>query len=603
MNHSDPFQNIFPFILQKVAQEVGDFIGQVLKIQDENIVQGNFEDIFSPSPQKSLLVTFNLKESPEESAYLLVPLNMAIDFGAKLVMLPENETVAYKKQEKLDGELLDAFSEIVNIISGSINSTCQEYISKKKLHFIKGNLDFISSNNNSFALPRGKVTLISGLFDFKDKETGFFNFFFPHFLLVPHKQGYETDTTRKDGSFIDNQEPPLNETENINIQKNSKKETMVNLNTVRDGVIDDSPAVGKILDQNVIKKSLLESIAHAQGELGALLGVSLEFIEQNTEHLSKNELLSNTKEKQVLTKFLISGDKEGEGYILFPLKDAIYFGAILLMIPADSITRAITAGNLEGEVADAFGEITNILVGCCSNQFKTNFPMKLHLKKETLEILVPNHVDLNTTVPFEADDFLILSARIQMDDNFFGPMEIMFPSRTLGLINSIEINESNGEKKKFTGKSTQPQNQESLSAKEYGIIAQDFSKNYQKRIVSVISQDKSQVEVFEENFTNKENVEVILLSPESDLKQNLSHENLWCVFLFIKKVNDLGLAQTIKVRAALKKGCPLIVAGPDWTRTSVLKALKYGATDVLITPFQDDSVLKKCQKHLYINWE
>ena len=38
MTHSDPFQNIFPFLLQKVAQEVGDFIGQVLEIQDEIIV-------------------------------------------------------------------------------------------------------------------------------------------------------------------------------------------------------------------------------------------------------------------------------------------------------------------------------------------------------------------------------------------------------------------------------------------------------------------------------------------------------------------------------------------------------------------------------------
>jgi hypothetical protein len=90
----------------------------------------------------------------------------------------------------------------------------------------------------------------------------------------------------------------------------------------------------------------------------------------------------------------------------------------------------------------------------------------------------------------------------------------------------------------------------------------------------------------------------MLLSPESDLKQYLTHKNLCCVFLFIKKVNDLGFAQTIKARTALKKGCPLIVAGPEWTRTKVLKALKYGATDILITPAGSESILKKFQKHL-----
>jgi hypothetical protein len=85
------------------------------------------------------------------------------------------------------------------------------------------------------------------------------------------------------------------------------------------------------------------------------------------------------------------------------------------------------------KIADAFGEITNILVGCCSNQFKTGFPLKLNLKKETLETFVPTQVDLTSTVPFEAEEYYLLSTQIRMEDRIYGPLEIIFPSETLGL--------------------------------------------------------------------------------------------------------------------------------------------------------------------------
>ena len=598
MNHSDPFQNIFPFILERVAQGVGDLIGVALELQDGNIVQGNFDEIFSPPREKSILISFDLKDNPDESAYLLVTLDMAIDFGSSLIMLPENEIIAYKKLETLEGEILDAFSETVNIISGAINSTCQEYISKRKLHFTKGNLEFFPSESNFFPLHREKLSLISGIFNRNQNKSGSFYFFLPHSLLLTDEHRDEAKNPAEGTQAITAQKSTSNEIENINAGKISEKSGQNNTDTFQDVTIECLPIPEKSLDSNMIKGCLMDGIAPAQGELGALLGASIEFIEQKTQNIVKKDLLSNIKDKQVLTKFLISGERKGEGYILFSLKDAIYFGAILLMIPPDSITEAINAGKFEGEIADAFGEITNILIGCCSNQFKTNFPLKLQLKKDTLETLVPSQVDLDSTVPFEANDFFIFSARIKMDGNHYGPMEIIFPSETLGLLNVDEFFENSGEKKVFREKTSQVQQHESLSENQDANISSVVQENHKTRIISIISQDTSNTVVFEENFI-QENVEVVHLSPESDLKQNLSHKNLLCVFLFIKRVNDSGLAQTIKVRGALKKNCPLIVAGPDWTRTSVLKALKYGATDILITPIHKDSIWKKCQKHLH----
>ncbi len=379
MNHSDPFQNIFPFILDKIAQDVGDLIGGNLELQDERISQGTLHEIFSPPRKKSVLTRFNLKDNTLKSACILADMDMAIDFGGRLIMLPENEISALKKQGKLEGELLDAFSEIANIISGAVNSTCREYISEKKLHFIKGNLEVVSPETTSIALPDETLSLLSGTLSLNEKKSGSFYFFFPHSLLENQRAGKE-------------------------IQDVNETESQIN------------PAKQKTITPH-------ETIAE------------------------------NIPEKPAAEK---QAEKE------------------------------------------------------------------------------------------ESD-----------------------PTET----------------------------KQSKPGQKTNIVSNTGRHKDQTRIISIIGQDKSQLEILQKHLA-LENVEVMLLSPESDLKQYLTHENLCCVFLFIKKVNDFGFSQTIKARTAMNKECPLIVAGPEWTRSKVLKALKYGANDILITPAGSESILKKFQKHL-----
>ena len=42
----------------------------------------------------------------------------------------------------------------------------------------------------------------------------------------------------------------------------------------------------------------------------------------------------------------------------------------------------------------------------------------------------------------------------------------------------------------------------------------------------------------------------------------------------------------------------MIVAGPEWTRSKVLKALKYGACDILITPAETEEITEKVRRHM-----
>ena len=350
-------------------------------------------------------------------------------------------------------------------------------------------------------------------------------------------------------------------------------------------------------DQETVEALLLETLVQAQEELGGLLGGSVEFLEQRTDSATRPDLLARTKGKQILTRIQVSGDKTGQACMLLPLKDAVHFGGLLLMMPAETITQTVKQGKFEGEVADAFGEIANILIGCFSKQFKTGFPFKLTLKKGDQEALVPAQVDPDSNHPLQADDYYLLSTRIAMEDKTYGPLEFLFPADLLGLSSVRAPSEETAEKGNEERPSGEGPRQKSVSGQKNDTPLQTETRENRTPLISVIGEDPSQVELVKESI-NQEDVQLSGLSLQSDFKQTLALENPSCVFLLINKVNDQGLAQTIKVRSVLNKDCPLIVAGPQWTRSMVVKALKYGATDILITPADRDSIRKKFQKYL-----
>lgn len=641
MNHSDSFQNIFPILLENITQEVGDLIGESLRLQEENISHGSLQKIFSPPKKKFVLTGLTLKDNDHDPAHLLVDMDMALDLGGKLIMLPENEINTYRKRGKLDGEILDAFSEIVNIITGVVNSTCQEYIPRKKLNFVKGEPEVFTSKATAFPFPETSHSLFSGTLFPENGKPGIFQLFFPHTLLeeqqdgIPEKIESETDdgqadfeepgvgasSTDKSGipDRVDSPDPiadvaigtksPLPQSDIKDVQPPEPERAQEDPAEV--SVM--TPDAEKVLDQKIADVFLLEGLEAARDELEALLGDTLRFIEQQTNYYHKKNLLVRTKGKQVLARIGISGDKEGEAYLLVPLKDAILIGATLLLMPPETVTQTIKQGKFEGEVADAFGEIVNILVGCYSNRFRTDFPVKLALRKETVETLVPAQVNPDSNQVFGVDDFYVISTRMQLEDKVLGPLEMFFPIDVLGLAPGTNENapveeKLIDEKPVISGQEQADFSEESRSPVKDSNSQPVFGQNFDTDVhvdgqgilpkkVVVLGRESEQVEELQE-ILGEENVEMDLLSPDSHLRQQLDYEKLCCVFLFLKKVNEQGFAEIIKIRAVLKMECPLIVAGPEWTRSKVLKAVQYGATDVMIIPAEKNSIRRKCHKYL-----
>lgn len=616
------FDDIYPELLERSAQEVGELIGETLSLQKQASSSGSAAEVFAPPKNKFGLANFDLKGGGGQPVQLLFSLDLAIELAGRLIMLPADEIAACKKQGKIEGELLDAFSEIANILSGVLNSACHEAFARKDLHFVKGEVAVFAAKTSDLPLPEGRLSAFSGELVLNDKNLGVFQFFLPHSLMAAEAAA-EAEAPAEEAPAEAAPEPeapsaPAAAAEAPKAQTAAEKAEKSGAAGDAGGPAAAEPEEGKaaaktaeaasdaeqpqegLLDQARVDEILLGGLDPAQEELEALLGDAVEFTEPQTEYRKKQDLLARTKGKQVLTRIRATGDRSGDAFMLLPLKDAIYFAAVLLMMPAESITQTVKQGKFEADVADAFGEVANILVGCYSQQFKSTAPFNIKLKKDTVETLVAAQVDPAGDVPFNSDDYYQLAFRIRMGEKSYGPLELIFPLDLLGLATPDAASpaaEAAAETQKPAGQKAAPEKGQKPEPGQKSDTAAAAPKASQGRVISIIGEDPAEFDLVAQSITEAD-VELNRLSLEDDFKQALAQADPSCVFLLINQVNDQGLAKAIKVRAAMKQECPLIVAGPQWTESMVVKARKYGATDILITPAGSETVRRKYRKYL-----
>jgi len=288
----------------------------------------------------------------------------------------------------------------------------------------------------------------------------------------------------------------------------------------------------------------------------------------------------------------VSGDASGESYIVVDLKGAITLGSTLILLPPDQIAKRLRKAVLEGEEEDAFGEIANILAGVYTQTFLDLYPQKLHFKKTNLETILPTKVDIFSVDPFPPKDYYLSSCSMSLDGQNLGQLEALFPLELLGIDQTQEQKDRVEEpsKEKNSAKSP-PKEREKSSAAEVDSAA-SVAESGEHAVIAIMTEDINQAEIFSEILAGQ-GYECRCLTFQDNFKETLQGQNIRGVFLVMNEVGEQGFAATIKARSALKPDQPLVVAGPQWTRTTVLKAVKYGACDILVTPAEPEEILQK----------
>ncbi len=608
----------------------------------------------------------------EGDCYLLAEISSAAILGGTLIMLPEDAIEDNAQSEKLEGEIDDAFGEVANIIAGVFT---QAFVDKyaKNLRFIKKTVEeLIPTKIDPISVdqpfPAGNYHVTSCNMKMGDRDLG------PLELVVPTAIFDLEETLDKTVTTAEAEAPTAEKTpETAPEEKSVPEPEPVVATSPPEPAQEPAPPVEKkppFADAKKIVDVVFNAIIGQVGEeIGALLGQSLKCDDIQLIMTSKADFFSNhCIEKSVMTNMKVTGDREGLGYMIIQVPDAIALGGTLIMLPEDQIAEQKQTGQFDGDVEDAYGEVANILSGSLTQVFLERYPKKLHFVKTEAETIVPTKIDLSSDQPFPDSDYYLASFAIEMEGHELNRILLIFPAEVFDLEQQPAAEEAQepapaaeqtaaqagsaagtnpdepapgewGGPPISKGASVEPApgewggppTSEGANAEpapgEWGgppiseeanvepaVVSSEASTTTSTEggaqtttsqpaaeptgspIVLLIGDQKTDADPFVEILSSAQ-YECRVLTFQEEVKGLFQQHKILGIFLIMEQIEEKGFATAIKLQSAGQPLPPIIFAGSEWTRSAVLRAVKYGAKDILVMPASGDEIQDKVAKH------
>jgi chemotaxis protein CheY-P-specific phosphatase CheC len=365
--------------------------------------------------------------------------------------------------------------------------------------------------------------------------------------------------------------------------------------------------------------------------LGGMLGCELELPAPTTSLLSKKEFFAQTRKKQVVVRMSVSGDQEGDVYVLCLLKNAVLLSGTLIMLPPGELEERVKKETFGEEEVDSFGEIANIISGDLCSAFEELYPEKLHFKKAGMEALAPSKVKVDGPEPFPPGLYLKAAYPFTLDGKALDELVFLFPAAMLGITvpeaQDLEIqppvDSSVSAAELAARRLVNPEEAAALlgelspdSSSAAGIVVETTSKakpvqagqpismeeepagEGAEPVILVIAIDGSNGQTIC-TLINEQGYNATLVDRKEnfkDLSKTLGGRVKGLV-LAMDEIGEQSFSVAIKVRTAFGQSVPLMAAGSQWTRSKVLQAVKYGVCDILVTPASAEEVLEKVEAH------
>ncbi len=313
--------------------------------------------------------------------------------------------------------------------------------------------------------------------------------------------------------------------------------------------------------------------------------------------------------------------------MLVQVGDAIVMGGTLIMLPEDQIEEQKSHGDFDGEVADAFGEIANILAGSLTQVFLDRYPKPIRFIKTDAETIVPTKILPASEDPFAEGSFYLASFAIHMDGQDLHRIQLIFPAEIFDLDETDSTadyqQQAPGNTVQATGTTvsvespapgewggppleptapTAVQSADSRPEADTGLSAGHTQQSQSTApegppVVLVISDQEQNAAPFAQTLSAA-GYDCRTLSFQDEIKGIFQQHKVLGIFLIMDQVGEKGFAAAIKLQSAGRPLPPIIFAGPEWTKSAVLRAVKYGAKDILVMPASNDEIQDKVSLHI-----
>ncbi len=348
---------------------------------------------------------------------------------------------------------------------------------------------------------------------------------------------------------------------------------------------------------NTLHEMLGSALKQAGEESGMLLGQELSIALSDSLSTSKTSYFGCLDD----ACFVIGVDSVetyvGQFYLVFSLRDAIVLSSILLGIPPARIQEKKRLCIIENDDVDAFSEIANMINGSFNTVFQGSLGNKVRLKLLPPKKYIPEVDQLSEDEPLPEGDYLMFRSKLEMPGQELNHLDVLIP---VALGNQFDppaevspeegatVDGSEAVTESGVGVAGDAETSESastLASPEAGIdsiMVLDDDDNDRQQMVEAVA------------FTGYQVVEGTL---NADIKEHFSGRNMRLVLIGSMDADDRELAVCIKINAIRQDAPPpIIMSAHRWTRTAVLKALKYGAREIIIKPCVEDELTAKVRR-------
>jgi CheY-like chemotaxis protein len=299
----------------------------------------------------------------------------------------------------------------------------------------------------------------------------------------------------------------------------------------------------------------------------------------------------------------------GQFYLVFQLRDAIVMSSILLGIPPARIQEKRRLSIIENDDIDAFAEIANMINGAFNTVFQGTLPNKVHLKLLSPKKYIPEIDPLSESEPLPDGDYLMFRSKLEMPGQDMGFLDVLIPVELANQFDPPAEKPAAPASEPVGAGAAEPEAAnvaEGGGAAGAGAADSAPSPGGGPAGAPPVEAGIDSIVVLEDDTTDRSHMvsvlgftgcQVVEGTLNADIKELFAGRNVRLVLIGAQNADDRELSVCIKVNAIRQDSPPpVIMSAQRWTRTAVLKALKYGAREIIIKPCSDEELCAKVRR-------
>ncbi len=578
---------------KRLTGEVGALLGvEVVLDGMENRLSTKEQFFTERVAGRQVLTDMEVVGDRQGTCYFSMGIRDAIQLGGILIMLPPTELIKVVNDEEFGDDARDAYGEVVNIVAGVYTAVFEEQYSQK-LRFIRKGFKEVAPRtvdpDSGEPIPNTSYYSSTMQLAVEGKQLGTVHMLFPAELLQLDSQPEVETAAPADEATAAAFNAAAKATPSLEKESAADEATA----PAKGGGPPGEVKANALKRKKLVDKILVSCREKMEAEVSSLLGTDVKLRNQENKVVSKEGFFfEEVSGKQVIADMDVVGELAGKSYLTVNLRDAIRIGGVLIMLPVTELEAVVTSEDFGEDSKDAYGEIANIIAGVYTAVFEEQYPQKIRFVKTGLQQVVPMKVEADSAEPFANGDYYLSRHDLVIGDSVFGKVNILFPLALLELEGLREQGQEGGVAvEEVRQQAAPPVGREGAGGQDAEILA---SRTGVAPDILLVGDDEAEAAKIAAVLSGM-GYAVKSLSFKDSVHHYIPGE-LKAIYLVMREVNEQAFGAAIKISSSCS--LPLVAAGPGWTRTKVIKAVKYGIKDILLTPASKQEITENASSNL-----